>query len=489
MSKESDDKFSVDERIDSVSSEAKQSAKRGAIIACVIIFGALLIWFANNLVNHQSSDEREPIAEASSQERAYSVAQREQARTNFIQALNDFEQRFSVALDDPAILNFDTSAVNEIVQSKEKATINFASSAYIQALSDLDTAVSQAKSLQARFDKAFKESLSIAQEAFELEQTSQAQLALNRAFELKPNSQLAQDLQARLDALAPVQKAIESLRIAQAENNKIKQISALRAILSKDPARLEYHKQLDDLLAQQKNNQISQALEKGLSSLQQNDLVKAQQQNALLQKLAPNAPGVKEFAQQLQRQSKTLELQASIRNIENLAKQQQWQEVKAQSSLLLTSFAQDPYLRGINNKAIQILNIQSRLEQFIQRPHRLQDSNIYRQAKQALMAAVSVITDSQDVSNQVKQLSELMELATQKVSVEVLSDNKTNIRVLGVGNIGFVEQKIIELAPGSYRFEGKCEGFQSKIVTLILKPVESSAEAANQIKVVCDERI
>jgi hypothetical protein len=68
--------------------------------------------------------------------------------------------------------------------------------------------------------------------------------------------------------------------------------------------------------------------------------------------------------------------------------------------------------------------------------------------------------------------------------VTVLSDNQTDIRVLGVGNVGKTVSKQIELSPGDYVFEGRREGFKSKQVKLSI-----STKQATSITVVCDERI
>ena len=55
-----------------------------------------------------------------------------------------------------------------------------------------------------------------------------------------------------------------------------------------------------------------------------------------------------------------------------------------------------------------------------------------------------------------------------KISVEIVSDNQTNILVRGVGIVGITQLKTIQLTPGHYTFEGKRKGFKSKLIDVLI---------------------
>ncbi|MEQ8938939.1 MAG: hypothetical protein RLT30_09585, partial [Gammaproteobacteria bacterium] len=79
----------------------------------------------------------------------------------------------------------------------------------------------------------------------------------------------------------------------------------------------------------------------------------------------------------------------------------------------------------------------------------------------------------------------LIDNMNKKVDVVVKSDNKTNVLVRGVGIVGMTDSKTIQLKPGSYKFEGKREGYKSKLID-VLVPYDKNQM---QLTVVCDEPI
>jgi ABC-type phosphate/phosphonate transport system ATPase subunit len=68
--------------------------------------------------------------------------------------------------------------------------------------------------------------------------------------------------------------------------------------------------------------------------------------------------------------------------------------------------------------------------------------------------------------------------------VQVNSDGKTYIVVLGVGHVGEYKQKVISLKPGKYVLQGKREGYRNKRVEFTVK-----ANTPISVSLVCDERI
>jgi hypothetical protein len=69
--------------------------------------------------------------------------------------------------------------------------------------------------------------------------------------------------------------------------------------------------------------------------------------------------------------------------------------------------------------------------------------------------------------------------------VTVISDNQTFVSVRTVGKVGVVSQKVIQLNPGQYTFEGAREGFKSKLVQAFI-PYDRDHFS---VHVICDEPI
>jgi hypothetical protein len=108
-----------------------------------------------------------------------------------------------------------------------------------------------------------------------------------------------------------------------------------------------------------------------------------------------------------------------------------------------------------------------------------------KKAKEAIGLAAPITRHSTVLSQNAHALSELITAYSKKILVKVLSDKQTKISVRGVGQVGVVTEKIIQLNPGSYTFEGKRDGYKSKLLRISVSPGDNQVE----VKLICDERV
>jgi ABC-type transporter Mla subunit MlaD len=125
------------------------------------------------------------------------------------------------------------------------------------------------------------------------------------------------------------------------------------------------------------------------------------------------------------------------------------------------------------------------LGSFLERPARL-SSKAVAAAAQRLLASVRHLTAiSPTLKTRSEQVSKLISQANKPVEVVVRSDGKTEISVRRVGIVGKTLEKVINLRPGDYTFEGKRAGYKSKLVKLTVPFNGTGLE----IKIICDEQI
>ena len=67
----------------------------------------------------------------------------------------------------------------------------------------------------------------------------------------------------------------------------------------------------------------------------------------------------------------------------------------------------------------------------------------------------------------------------------VTSDNMTDIQVRGIGKLGLIHNKTIELKPGYYTFEGTRNGFKSKLLQVLIPYNKNNYS----VRIICDESI
>ena len=118
-------------------------------------------------------------------------------------------------------------------------------------------------------------------------------------------------------------------------------------------------------------------------------------------------------------------------------------------------------------------------------PYRLAAESIKVRVKTAVLSAKPYTKDSASLHALSSKLANTVEAVSKNVAVELLSDGVTSVSVRGIGIVGKTNSRVIQLKPGSYTFEGKRQGYKSKIVTVTI-PIDKTSF---QLTVVADEKI
>ena len=451
--------------------------------AGILVIGVLviLIWQFSTSNNSQDSVN---VATPVATENAPSKQALDAARTQFMQGMAMYEQTIAPLLSDERLIKFDRVNMQKAQALQNQALNSFASGGFIEGKSSLEESIETVKQVEANWLDAINTQLLDANRYFNEDKIDRATLSLNQALTLDPINQDALSLQTRIEAFLPVQDAIRAFNIAKTENNLSKQISALQQIVALDPNRSEYQTELNNLLKKQKDSKVATLVSRAYSSLESRDYAAANTYLSDLKRIEPSHSSIKDITSQLRAYNAQQEQTRVVDTVKKLFAEQHFSDVLTQGQTALATFPSSIELQRLVKQARDIQQVENALDAYIANPTRLQDTNIRVSAKETLKKAVSVITKSNDVAAKAKTLSHLLTQASALITVTVLSDNQTDIRVLGVGNVGKTVSKQIELSPGDYVFEGRREGFKSKQVKLSI-----STNQATSITVVCDERI
>ena len=143
-------------------------------------------------------------------------------------------------------------------------------------------------------------------------------------------------------------------------------------------------------------------------------------------------------------------------------------------------------LKDFHSKAEKINILRRKLEFHLQAPaHRLSSSNVAEIVRTLTDEAKTLSSESFSLADQTTKLLDLLRAYSTKVQVRVISNGVTNISVRGVGRVGFIKEKVIDLKPGTYTFEGKRTGHRSKLIQVDVPPNSNSIE----VKIFSDERV
>ncbi len=112
--------------------------------------------------------------------------------------------------------------------------------------------------------------------------------------------------------------------------------------------------------------------------------------------------------------------------------------------------------------------LDQQLQRFLDQPTLMASDEELGAARRALAEAARIKSPPDRMRTQVNDLSVHISLARIKVPVEIQSDQRTDITVYRVGNLGLVERTSLELIPGRYTIVGKRRGYRDVEVELTL---------------------
>ncbi|EKE80634.1 hypothetical protein [Idiomarina xiamenensis] len=490
-------------QIDALLAEQAQQQRRRWLIAIAVLLLLLALlslgWLAQQVLINSSTpaaaQQLESSADASAEkqpEQALATPdtgtdeQQAQRRQQFMQQLPIFEQGLEAQLTQAHVKRFAESAVTAALAAKQQALVAFANGDYEQALQQLGEAREQGKAILANWQQTLQQRLSEAQQAFASDQVSAAQLALEKALLLDPDNQQGQQLQQRIAVYPEVSRWLDRYRVAEVENNLSAQIDALTKVLALDPARQSTWQQtLSDKRRLQQQQQADSWVTKGVAALQSGDLTAAEQAYQQARQQAPQQGNVQQLGKALASAQHEQQLQQQQQRIQQLIGADDWRQVQQLSASALQQFPNNSQLQLWSQQAQQLNQVQQQLDNYNARPQRLTDSNIQQAATDLLATALPLMPQSARLQQAAQQLAQQIDQLQQPVAVTVISDNRTDIRVLGTGVVGTVDEKVIQLKPGRYTLEGRRDGYRSKRVTLALAPGQEQA----RIELICDERI
>nr|WP_136251296.1 hypothetical protein [Ningiella ruwaisensis] len=414
----------------------------------------------------------------------FSSEEQNLARDSFKDALSQFEQQYmqTLALED--IQNFAPKRVKQISTDKERALALFANAAFVQALGKLNQARAEAADLINDWHTAYSDKLQEASTYYLEDRIQESRLALSQADKIKNKHPDSDELRSQLAAYDTVATLIADLEVARLENNLEKQVAIMQQILQADPTRDEFKAPLSQAANQLTERRLSLALGRAETALNAQDINAAQTYIQQARAIQANAKGIEVLSARLNRLVSLQSLDSLHKQIEDLKAQDAWQAVLQTAKRGLESFSQDAQLKRSADQANAILRAQQSILRFTSQPERIADVNIRQAAQTTLEQSLLLLSESQALAGHARTLATYIDQYSVSLPVTVKSDGQTFIKVIGVGVVGEVEEKEIQLTPGTYTFEGSRQGYRSKRVNL-----EVGEAYPNTITLVCDETI
>lgn len=456
-----------------------QRLKKGGLILGVLFVAALIVVV---MIVFSGADKQTDLRVDITP--VFSSGEQEEAREAFKQALAQFESQTAPELAKITLQQWQAPRLETLEKDKERALALFANAGFMQALDVLKGVQSDSQTLIGDWHQAFSEKLAQATNFYANQQIQQARLALAQADKIKTKHPQSQTLRAQLSTYDKVQGFLQQLEVARVENNLEKQVALMQRVMEVDPTRGNIQKSLDIAIAELNQSRLGFALNKAQQALKAGNISEA---NTYLQQaeiIDASAKGIKALRSELNTRLADQSLASIKAELARLKSTDAWQQALSLAERGLQRFGRDAELQQTRGQASSILTAQRNIEGFIARPQRLADSNIRAGAQNALQDTILLLSQSPSLAARAQTLAGLIDQYSDTVAVTVLSDGQTHISVIGTGVVGKIQEKVINLSPGSYTFEGSRDGYRSKRLD-----VSVGIGSPITVSLVCDEKV
>lgn len=407
------------------------------------------------------------------------------ARQQYLDMLNEYQQELEPALASIDIAAWQPGKGKQLTELKDSAFNEFAAANYAGALKRIEQATSLAEELLIAAGEEFQQAMTTARTAFEKDDYDNARSNIVKALMLDNSSSEAKKLADKIDALGEILPLLKQAAVAQVENQTEKELAIIEDILALAPDRERQQARRQELLTRLSLQRYQSHIASAYAAIEKEDAQAARKYMNSARQIYPNRSEVKGVSDAIATLEKEQRYAHHARLATEAIREDNRPKAKQELSAALAEKPDDKSLRDLLQQTETILSLQAQMERYLASPYRLTDAGVVAQARTALAGAQAYREASARLDRTAGELSTLINSMNKKVDVVVKSDNKTNVLVRGVGIVGMTDSKTIQLKPGSYKFEGKREGYKSKLID-VLVPYDKNQM---QLTVVCDEPI
>ncbi len=451
----------VDEQI--AASRAKKKA--GIRKASLVLLTVLLVGAAAAVVLQMlpAQGELEQQTKAPSQSNASTPALSDEARRELQQALDDTRQQLLSRLTDP-ISRWAPDRAHALSERLDNAYGHYGKGDFADAQAELVQVSAGLPALIRDWQRAYQAAYEEAYTAFASDDIYTAQQRNQQALNINPDFESAQSLQQRIAVFDDVTALYEQARVGKVENNLEKQQRAYARIVELDPERQDAHNALEQINAALDEQNFAQALSRAVAAVEKDDLEAAQQYLNKAASLKPQSTEVATLKARINKLQKQREAGSVEKQLTMFSQLDEWKTVHMLATKGIAAHPNNPAIQRALDTAGEVLAAKERLARYLDAPGRLADNNIRQRAADAVADTRALSEVSAGIKEDIQQLERLIEKENTPLEVTVLSDGNSHLKVLGVGHIGQITRKTIQLKPGHYRFEASREGYRTKII-------------------------
>ena len=406
-------------------------------------------------------------------------------REEFKELFQRYKSELKPRLYATNLKDWNQNALLELNEEDKNMMLYFSNGDYFNALGAIKSLTTRAIEVIEESEKIFRDNIEKATSFFSDDLYDEAKLYIEKALVVAPQSTEAQAIQQDIEKLKQILPFLNKANTARAENNLLNESNSLEQVLKINSKRPVETERLELLKKMIRNNNFDNHISLGFSKIENHETKEARYHYQRAEKIHPERLELKALLEQILVEEKFYRTEQALKQAKQATREDNWIRAKAEFEKAKKNMpSNEMAIKGIK-LAKEIIRLQSVFVQYEKSPYRLTDNGVLNEAKEILEHASHFSKQSSKLRKKINQLSELISTFNQLISVIVTSDNMTEIQVRGIGKLGRIHNKTIQLKPGYYTFEGTRNGFKSKLLQVLIPYNKNNYS----VRIICDESI
>ena len=296
------------------------------------------------------------------------------------------------------------------------------------------------------------------------------------------------DAQQGIERASVLDQVVEKLDLASNLAARAELDAALeqtRQALVLDPDSEPAQQQHERLGEQIRQRDYAVAMGEGLQRLQAHRYTQAAESFRKALNLKPGDPDAKAALANVGNQQLQARIQTTLSQAASLEQTEQWRQAqKAYEEVQsLDNSLVNARVGALRSRARADLDEQ--LQKLIDEPLRLSNAEVFREASGLLRDARQVQPRGERIDMQATRLADAMQQSQEPVTIQLQSDNQTEVTLYRVGRLGSFNRHQLDLKPGHYTLVGNRQGYRDVREEFTVQP----GRQPDTIVIQCTEKI
>ena len=334
-------------------------------------------------------------------------------------------------------------------------------------------------------DKVFSRTLSDAQTALQNADTIEALRLFELAVAISPGNSAAQSGFMRAKNLGEVLSLTDR---GLAYENELELDAARQSFeqaVGLDPEWQPAQVGLARVLETIKQMDFDSRMTEGLIAVEEGDYPAARAAFRMAQTLMPDSPEPADGLMQVDQGLRLDRIAVLERQAASEEQSEQWEVAVETYTRILEIDANLAFAQQGLGRATEMSALHARLEDYIEKPDSLSAPSTMSKATSLVVDITRMPSIGPRLANQRDQLSRLLKRAATPLTVELVSDNATDVSIYRIGKLGSFHSREIKLRPGTYVAVGSRAGYRDVRLEFRVSPELESGP----VVVRCEEAI